>query len=113
MRNPRETDILLRMKHGTPFSGVEDTYLTENYIALDAEALAAKLRRPVASVRDRLRHLNLSKKKPGRQAQKKVSVFFDLELVPRMIAGADQAGLSLSAFVQETVRKALGRKKAA
>ncbi len=99
--------------HGTPFSGIEDTYLAENYLVLDAEALAAKLRRPVASVRDRLRHLNLSKKKPGRMAQKKVSVFIDEELIVPLQVRMAVGKLSMSACIQDLVRKALGRKKAA
>ncbi len=107
--------IILRnmMKRGSPFHLAEDQFLELKYKTLDAETMAHTLGRPVASVRDRLRHLGLFKKKPGRAPQKKVSVFFDLDLVPRMISGATDAGLSLSAFVQETVRKALGRKKAA
>lgn len=104
---------------GSRFTPQEDTFLRNNYVGTDerpgmtAQALADKLGRPVTSTMNRLRELRLKKKSLDKPVQKKVSQFFDLDLVPQIEAGAKAADLSFSAYVQELVRAGLKKKSKA
>lgn len=93
-----------------PFSANEDVFLRLNYKTQKYSKLARLMDRSTVAIQDRLRILGLVKKATSKPAQLKRSVFFDLELVPLIDAGARKSGLSASAYVQEIVRERLKRK---
>ncbi len=100
------------MKHGAPFTEEEDDYLKQHYADTECVKLSLHLKRSVSSTQNRLRHLGLRKRQGEAKLQKKASIFFDMDLVPKILSGAQKAGLSMSAFVQELVRAGLKKSKA-
>lgn len=99
---------------GSAFTAAEDKYLQEHYLESTSADMAAKLKRPLASTQNRIRHLGL-KKKPhaqGKPDQKKLSVFLEMGLYERVFS--NRGTLSVSGYIQELVRKGLpGKKRAA
>ncbi len=108
LRKYAESAKLVRMKPtGAPFDAAEDATLKRLHKKLTVNQLAEKLERPAMSIQSRLRHLGLRKRDGEAKAQKRVTIFFDLDLLPAIKDGMKAAGLSLTAFVQECVRGAL------
>ena len=98
------------MKHGAPFTDEEDEYLRHEYQDLSCAALAAFLGRTVSSTQNRLRHLGLRKRKVDKPLQTKTSIFFDDDLMQTLRAQATDAGISMSAYVNQIVRKTIQKK---
>ncbi len=96
---------------GSPFSAKEDEYLRAHYADTETNALAAKLGRTLSSTQSRLRHLGLRKRDTDRPTTTRVTILFEDELMPRIRAGAEEAELSMSAYVQELVKAGLPKKK--
>src|SRR5258707_606744 len=98
------------------FDPSEDQYLRRSYKKLTTAEMATELGRTPASVANRLHHLRLRRlalrknESTMRPVQKRVTIFFDVDLMPAITAGARKAGLSMTAFVQELVRAGLRRK---
>ncbi len=98
------------MKHGAPFTDTEDEYLRLNFIDLDCATMAKNLKRTVSATRSRLLHLGLRKRKQDKPKQTRVTIFFEDSLMPLIKSSAQESDLSMSAFVQETVRKVVQKK---
>jgi len=98
-------------KPGAPFTEREDEILKANYLEMDTAALAQTLGRTLSSTQSRLRHLGLRKRPTDRPTTDRMTVLFDTDLMPKIRAGADAAGLSMSGYVQELVKRGLQRKK--
>ncbi len=103
------------MRHGAPFTEAEDKYLQKFYLEENCATLAHMLSRSVSSTQSRLRHLGLSKRKAKKQAagesvtphQTRVTVLFDDDLVGPLRDQAKDVGRSMSAHVNEIVRKTI------
>jgi len=98
------------MKHGAPFTEEEDSYLREHYLGLACSEMADRLGRTNSSIQNRLCHLGLRKRKPGKALQTRHTIFLEAEIVPQLQRAAKDAGLSMSAYVQEIVRKTIQKK---
>lgn len=55
-------------------------------------------------------HMAKRTKKADKPAQTKISQFFDNELMPLIRAGASEADMSMTAYVQELVKAGLPKK---
>jgi len=98
------------MKHSPPFTEAEDSILRQFYLAEDTATLAKQLGRTISSTQNRLRHLNLRKRGSSKPQQVKTSIFFDEDLMQTLRAQATDAGISMSAYVNQIVRKTIQKK---
>ena len=106
------------MKHGAPFTEEEDAFLRANYLGCDSGAMAGHLKRSLSSTQSRLRHLGLSKRKAKKQAagesvrphQTRATILFDDDLMQPLRTQSADAGISMSAYVNQIVRKTIQKK---